>query len=558
MNNRRIWYFLPGLFVLVTLAVLVSSDVASAGLNTSTGQEVAQASKLSSPATPGPWVPAAAVPYPIARYGFAQQGETFYVVGGVSNGVVTSTLSRYDAATNLWTRLAPIPSPTPGEAPSAALYNSRIYVAGGNGSTALKIYNTATNSWTSGANIPLGTYGAAAAAFDGRLYVAGGTGGLGSTVLQVYNIASNTWSTGPSLPANYLLGGYTQVGRYLYLVGSYGTTPLSSSNTNGAPASLLNPLLGADAPTANSNVTMRLDMRTGTWTTGPTFTMQRADFALAYDPLRDKLFAIGGDTTGGTYFNPSAAVDELSLVGWPGNAWTASPPDLPAVTQANQAGFYTTLRAGGEIWSTGGIAGGVFQTTNQYRSTGGCIITFTDVFPTDYFYEAVRYLSCRGTISGYSDNTFRPYNNTTRGQLTKIVVLGFGLSIYTPGSPTFVDVPASHTFYAYIETAAQAGIVSGYSCGPGCLEFRPGNDVTRGQLSKIVVVAAGWPLLNPITPTFVDVPTGDPFYRYIETAYDRAIISGYSCGSGCLEFRPGNNATRGQISKIVHLAVTNP
>src|SRR5204863_7406402 len=52
-----------------------------------------------------------------------------------------------------------------------------------------------------------------------------------------------------------------------------------------------------------------------------------------------------------------------------------------------------------------------------------CPINFTDVYPTDYFYEPVRYLYCEGVISGYADNTFRPYNNTTSGQLTKLVRL---------------------------------------------------------------------------------------------------------------------------------------
>ena len=59
-------------------------------------------------------------------------------------------------------------------------------------------------------------------------------------------------------------------------------------------------------------------------------------------------------------------------------------------------------------------------------------------------------------------------------------------------------------------------------------------------------------------PHFRDVPTTDPFYEYIETAYNRYILSGYSCGSGCLEFRPNANATRGQICKIVYNAVTGP
>jgi hypothetical protein len=177
-----------------------------------------------------------------------------------------------------------------------------------------------------------------------------------------------------------------------------------------------------------------------------------------------------------------------------------------------------------------------------------CVITFTDVLPTDYFYEPVRYLYCNGVISGYSDNTFRPYNNTTRGQLTKIVVLGFGFSIYTPVTPTFTDVPADHPFYAFVETAAQRGIVSGYSDGT----FRPFNNVTRGQLSKIVVGAAEWQLYVPATPTFTDVPADHPFYAFVETAYAHEIISGYADST----FRPQNDATRGQISKIVFLAVT--
>jgi hypothetical protein len=187
-----------------------------------------------------------------------------------------------------------------------------------------------------------------------------------------------------------------------------------------------------------------------------------------------------------------------------------------------------------------------------------CPITFSDVLSTDYFYDPVRYLYCHLAISGYADNTFRPYNNTTRGQLAKIIVLAEGWPTYTPPTPTFRDVPTTHTFYLYIETAYSKGIISGYGCGAGCLEFRPGNNVTRAQLCKIIVLAQSWPVSPPGTPTFRDVPGGDPFYGYVETGFAHNIITGYACGAGCLEFRPGNNATRGQICKIVFLAVTGP
>jgi hypothetical protein len=125
--------------------------------------------------------------------------------------------------------------------------------------------------------------------------------------------------------------------------------------------------------------------------------------------------------------------------------------------------------------------------------------------------------------------------------------------------PTFRDVPANDTFYQYIETAAHEGIVSGYTCGgpgepcPGAY-FRPYNLVTRAQLSKIAVTAAGWGTINPGSPTFADVPRTNPFYVYVETAYCHQIIAGYTCGGraslalGCISGRattpPGRKSLR--------------
>jgi hypothetical protein len=196
------------------------------------------------------------------------------------------------------------------------------------------------------------------------------------------------------------------------------------------------------------------------------------------------------------------------------------------------------------------------------------VFTFSDVSPSDYFYQPVQYLACHGAIGGYSDGTFRPYTNTTRGQMSKIVVLAYSLPIQTPaaGGHSFEDVPAGSTFFPYVETAAARQIGGGYPCGALVAEpcvgpdnrpyFRPGTNVTRGQLSKIVVIAAiqvqGWALLNPTTASFTDVPGGSTFYEFVETAVCHGILGGYSDGT----YRPTNNATRGQIAKIVANAVT--
>ncbi len=199
---------------------------------------------------------------------------------------------------------------------------------------------------------------------------------------------------------------------------------------------------------------------------------------------------------------------------------------------------------------------------------------FWDV-PTDYWaYSYIESLASGGAIGGYSDGSFKPGNNATRAQLSKIVVLAFGFPLLNPTNSSFHDVPAGSTFYQYVETAVARSLVNGYTCGgagepcvpPGNKPyFRPNDPVTRAQIAKIVVLAGGWNLLNPAASTFEDVPPGSTFYRYVETAYTRGILAGYECGNPepCVSpgdkpyFRPNSNASRAQISKMVYLAA-NP
>ncbi len=248
---------------------------------------------------------------------------------------------------------------------------------------------------------------------------------------------------------------------------------------------------------------------------------------------------------------------------------TATPPPAATDTATPPPGATDTATPPPAATGTPTVISGTATPTET-----PCPITFTDVHTTDYFYVPVQYLYCHGVISGYADNTFRPYNSTTRSQMVKIVVLGFGVPITTPPASgyTFTDVQPGFPFFDVIETAAANNIVSGYNCGgPGepCDAqnrpyFRPYNNVTRGQLSKIDVVAAGWDLQNPTDRSFEDVLPNTAFYTFVETAYCHGIISGYDCGGpgepcdpqNRPYFRQGNDATRGQISKIVYLSIT--
>jgi len=186
-------------------------------------------------------------------------------------------------------------------------------------------------------------------------------------------------------------------------------------------------------------------------------------------------------------------------------------------------------------------------------------------------------MACRGIVNGYpcggegepcgttGDPYFRPGSNVTRGQISKIVANAAGFTAPVAGQ-MFEDVPVGSTFYEFVQRLSDREIMSGYPCGnpepcvaPGNRPyFRPGANATRGQLAKIVSNAAD--LQGAVTgQTFEDVEPGSTFYEFIERLAALGVMSGYLCGSPepCIApgnrpyFRPSNNVTRGQTSKIV-------
>ncbi len=188
------------------------------------------------------------------------------------------------------------------------------------------------------------------------------------------------------------------------------------------------------------------------------------------------------------------------------------------------------------------------------------------------FYSFVQCMACRGIINGYTSGCssgnpcFRPNNNVTRGQLAKIVSNAAGFT-ETPGAQQFQDVAVGSTFFDYVWRLADRGYIGGYQCGgtgepcgAGNLPyFRPNANASRGQISKIVSNAAGFQ--DPAgAQIFEDVSPTSTFYDYVQRLASRGVMAGYACGGAgepCQPpanrpyFRPGNNATRGQTSKIV-------
>ncbi|MDQ3928057.1 MAG: S-layer homology domain-containing protein, partial [Chloroflexota bacterium] len=218
-----------------------------------------------------------------------------------------------------------------------------------------------------------------------------------------------------------------------------------------------------------------------------------------------------------------------------------------------------------------------------------CPILFQDVpesSDVSSFYPFVRCLACRHILGGYpcggtnpetgqaepcgttGNPYYRPSNNITRGQISKIVSNSANYED-DPGAQIYTDVKPGDPFYPWVNRLSRRHYMGGYPCGgPGepCDSqnrpyFRPAANATRGQLSKIVSNTAGFNE-QPQGQTYADVPPStseSSYYQYIERLTSRGVMSGYPCGGPgepCDEqhrpyFRPNSFVTRGQAAKIV-------
>ena len=110
---------------------------------------------------------------------------------------------------------------------------------------------------------------------------------------------------------------------------------------------------------------------------------------------------------------------------------------------------------------------------------------FTDVPKSNEYYKYIAALKNEGIMSGYSNGTFMPNEIITRGQLAKILVLGFKFEVATSYNHNFKDVNSQTSNAAFIQTLVDLKITEGTTP----VTFSPFNALTRGQIASFIVRA---------------------------------------------------------------------
>ncbi|MGN1347247.1 MAG: S-layer homology domain-containing protein [Eubacteriales bacterium] len=111
---------------------------------------------------------------------------------------------------------------------------------------------------------------------------------------------------------------------------------------------------------------------------------------------------------------------------------------------------------------------------------------FTDVFPQDPYYNAVKFVHKAGVMNGMSDGQFSPHTSMTRAMFVTVLGRLAGAADGT-ADQTFTDVEENQWYTDYVYWAAANGIVEGYGDGT----FGVNDKVTIEQAAVILARYAG-------------------------------------------------------------------
>ncbi len=201
----------------------------------------------------------------------------------------------------------------------AVVLGGRVYVPGGFGGVSrLEVYDPALDAWERFADLPRGRHHLMAAAYEGDLYIFGGSPPLsfGATkTVWRYSPSGDTWVQLPDMPEQVTAGAAVALGGRIYIVGGSGSgrgdEMLVFTPEDGSWATLPGPasprehlaavafdnrlwVLGGRWRGIGEQAGIEIfDPSTGSWSQGPPLQVARAGFAAAV--VGDAIVVAGGE-----------------------------------------------------------------------------------------------------------------------------------------------------------------------------------------------------------------------------------------------------------------------
>jgi hypothetical protein len=154
-----------------------------------------------------------------------------------------------------------------------------------------------------------------------------------------------------------------------------------------------------------------------------------------------------------------------------------------------------------------------------------------------------------GIVSGYSTNSYKPSNLTTRGQMAIFLYNMAGRPDFSPGSNPFRDINASTVGYQEILWLVQNNITTGTTSST----YSPDAKITRNQMALFLHRIGGSPEVDA-NCGFSDMKT---LPQNIKQAVCYLKNTSVTTGTSASTFSPFDKVTRNQMASFVKRAANN-
>ncbi|WP_459212002.1 RHS repeat-associated core domain-containing protein [Aquimarina rhabdastrellae] len=192
----------------------------------------------------------------------------------------------------------------------------------------------------------------------------------------------------------------------------------------------------------------------------------------------------------------------------------------------------------------------VYNATTQ-ENNSDCI--FSNIEPTDWYYDAVQDLCNRGLID--DDGEADPEITINRAELAKLTYLSIELGnnpIANSYPSPFVDLQDESVWYhSFAKNLAYLEFNDGVSPFDKNFNFYPSKAISRAHVLKVLLEA--WNIdetQNSGNNPYTDVPSNHEAYNYILKARDLGIIDNGT------SFRPNENTIRAEVFVMLHRLLT--
>ena len=174
---------------------------------------------------------------------------------------------------------------------------------------------------------------------------------------------------------------------------------------------------------------------------------------------------------------------------------------------------------------------------------------FVDVFPGDYYYDAVLWAAENDITGGVDDTHFAPNATCTRAQAVTFLWRAARCPAPQSNAMPFTDVAEGSYYHDAVLWAVENGITKGTSD----TAFSPNATCTRAQIMTFIYrseqaqgggMQGAWMFQNPFSD--VDLES------YYGEAVMWAVANGVTSGTSDTTFSPNANCTRAQIVTFLY------